>query len=40
MTPEQERAILDVLNGTKDMTIAILRPDGYPQATNPPRPSV
>jgi len=33
MTPEQQRAILDVLEGTEDMTIATVRPDGYPQAT-------
>ena len=33
MTPEQRASILDILDGARDMTVATLRDDGYPQAT-------
>lgn len=33
MTPEQEGSILEVLDRARDMTLATVRPDGYPQAT-------
>lgn len=33
MTPEQRSSILEILEGARDMTVATLRDDGYPQAT-------
>lgn len=33
MTPEQEAAVLEVLDSARDMTVATVRSDGYPQAT-------
>jgi len=33
MTPEQKSSILEILEGARDMTVATLREDGYPQAT-------
>ena len=33
MKPELEAAILNLLSNQNDMTIATVRPDGYPQAT-------
>lgn len=33
MTPEQQAAILEILDGTDDLTVATVREDGYPQAT-------
>lgn len=33
MTPDQQSDILEILDGTLDMTIATVREDGYPQAT-------
>ncbi len=33
MTPEQRRSILDVLNHARDLAIATMRDDGYPQVT-------
>lgn len=33
MTPEQRNAVLEILDQTNDITIATVRPDGYPQAT-------
>lgn len=33
MTPEQKAAVLDVLDQAKDITVATVREDGYPQAT-------
>lgn len=33
MSPEQEAAVLEILDGANDMTVATVRPDGYPQAT-------
>src|SRR6516162_10825430 len=33
MDPALREEILSVLNGASDMTIATIRPDGYPQAT-------
>lgn len=33
MTPEQKSSLLEILEGARDMTVATLREDGYPQAT-------
>ena len=33
MTPEQKANILDILDSAKDITVATVREDGYPQAT-------
>lgn len=33
MTPDQEATVLEVLDGARDMTVATVRPDGFPQAT-------
>ncbi len=33
MTPEQNQAILEILDGAVDMSLATVRDDGYPQAT-------
>lgn len=33
MIPEQKIDILEILDGAKDMTVATVREDGYPQAT-------
>ena len=33
MTPEQQQQIQQILDGASDMTVATVRPDGYPQAT-------
>ncbi len=33
MTPDQNQAILQILDGARDMTLATVREDGYPQAT-------
>ena len=33
MTPEQRRNIIDVLNHARDLAIATIREDGYPQVT-------
>jgi PPOX class probable F420-dependent enzyme len=33
MTPDQKAAVLEVLDLGKDVTVATLREDGYPQAT-------
>ena len=33
MKPEQQSAITEILDGANDLTLATVRPDGYPQAT-------
>ena len=33
MNPEQRQQVLEILDGAPDMTVATVRPDGYPQAT-------
>ena len=33
MTPEQKAEIPEILDGAKDITVATIRQDGYPQAT-------
>ncbi len=33
MTPQQKADILEILDGAKDLTVATVREDGYPQAT-------
>lgn len=33
MTPQQKAQILSILDGARDLTVATLRPDGWPQAT-------
>lgn len=33
MTPEQKAQILEILDGARDLTLATVREDGYPQAT-------
>ena len=33
MTPKQKEGILQILDSAKDMTVATVREDGYPQAT-------
>lgn len=33
MTPDQRKAVLDILEDAKELTLATVRPDGWPQAT-------
>ena len=34
MMPEQKAEILEILDGAKDITVATMRQDGYPQANS------
>jgi nitroimidazol reductase NimA-like FMN-containing flavoprotein (pyridoxamine 5'-phosphate oxidase superfamily) len=33
MTPDQRSAVLEIVEHAQDLTLATLRPDGWPQAT-------